>query len=139
MGSKLSSSYVQPNEVVKASDIDYGFDSQIDNVSLMIQSVLESTQDFVINGKVDEFGDGSSMNISINPIFGICKNTNYPFLQTNKEEPIAVGAGWSVDRIDIVEVKGELVETTEEQRAFIDFDTKEKTLQNVFTRKVEIN
>lgn len=133
--SNLTSSYVQPNEVVKASDIDYGFDSQIKNVALVIKGIMDTQQDFVVNGMVQEYGDGSTMNISVAPIFGIPKETEDPFLETGITEPVAVGAGWEVDRIDTVEVKGELINTTEEQRAFIDFETKEKTLQNVYTRK----
>lgn len=132
--SRLNSANVQANEVVKATDINFGFDAQITNVSKMIQSILETRQDFVINGIVEEYS-GGGMNVKVNPVFGVCKTTENPFVETGITEPVSIGEGWSVDRIDILEVWGELITTAEEQRAFIDFDTKEKTLRNVDTQK----
>lgn len=133
----MKSSKVQQNEVVKASDIDFGFESQINNVSVALQGIIDATRNFIVAKPdvVEGYDDGSTMNIKINPIFGICHSTGIPFVNTEVTEPIAIGSGWTVDRIDTIEVKGTLTDEVEEQRAFIDFDTKQKTLQNVKTQK----
>lgn len=141
----MKSAKVQSNEVVKATDINLGFESQIQNVAIAIQGIMEARQDFIIgdkNGIVQEYNDGSSMNIKVLPIFGICKATGIPFVETEITEPVAIEPGWSVNRIDTIEVRGALTDEVEEQRAFIDFETKQKTLQNVKTQKwqkLEIN
>lgn len=133
---KLTSSKVQPNEVVKANDITFGFDSQIDNVASLMKGLLDANNNFVINGVVTPGSSG--MTVDIGAILGVNKDTGTMFLNTDKTENVSLSNGGDDTRIDIIEVRGNFLDTTQEQRAFIDFDTKEKTLQNVYTRK-ELN
>lgn len=137
---KIQFTRVQPNEVVKATDFTFGFDSQVNNITTVLQAVLEAEKDFVINGEVTPYSSG--MNVSIAPIFGIAHDTGDMFVNTEKTEPIGIGDGWSVDRWDIIEIKSIVENKATEQRAFIDFDSKQKTLQDVPTKKelsIDIN
>lgn len=131
----IETTKVSDNEIVKASDWIYAFDSQITNISTALQAVLESNQDFVINGKVKKAGDGGSMAVDVSPIFGICYSTGQQFLGSEDTENVSIPSSSTYDDIFTVEVKGVYEEYDNEQRAFADFETGIKTFQYIDTKK----
>lgn len=130
----LSTSTVQPNEVVKAEDWDYGLTAQVQNIGVALASVLESRQSFVVGGKVTPYA-GGGLNLSIAPIFGVVNDTMNNFLDTGKIEPVPVSPSPGDNRIDVVEVQGAWEEYDLQQRAFMDFETDVQTFQNINTKK----
>ena len=125
--------HVLDNEIIKASDFEFAFEQLIINVSKATQMLMESTQDFVINGKViPDVG----MNVRVNPIYGVCKSTGLPFGRTETTDETIGFEGSSSGRIDILEVKGDWETFDEQQRAFNDPDTDTKTYQYVDTKKL---
>lgn len=130
----LSTSTVQPNEVVKAEDWDYGLTAQVQNIGVALASVLESRQSFVVGGKVTPYA-GGGLNLSIAPIFGVVNDTMNTFLDTDKIEPVPVPPSPGDNRIDVVEVQGAWEEYDLQQRAFMDFETDVQTFQDINTKK----
>ena len=132
---------IQPNEVVKADDFEFGFEAQIDNISRAFQGVFEPNQNFVIGGRITPYYQGG-MNVSIAPIFGVCASTEKSFIDTNKIEPISISQAGNDLRIDIIQVRATVEDYDEQQRSFSDFETGVNELRYVFTRqryKVETN
>lgn len=131
----LISSNVQANEIVKAEDFNNAFDSTIDNVAKMAASILETSHDFVIGGKISKVS--GSWTVAIAPIFGLCASTAIPFCDTESNNNVSVNPGDTTngDRYGIIEVRGNYATFNEQQRAFNDMDTDTITYQYVDTQK----
>lgn len=131
--STFTTAHVLDNEIVKANDFEFAFENIVTNVSKATQMFLESTQDFVINGKVTPY---QGMNVRIAPIFGVCKATGIPFGRT---ESAVMEYGFEESengRVDIIEVQGDWQTYDNQQRAFNDPDTDTQTYQYVDTKKL---
>ena len=132
--STFKTAHVLDNEIIKASDFEFAFEQLVENVSKSTQMILESNQDFVINGKVLPY-DG--MNVQISPIYGVCKSTGKPFGRT---ETAVMEYGFAISenggRVDIIEVQGQWETFDSQQRAFNDPDTDTQTYQYVDTKKL---
>lgn len=129
----FKTAHVQDNEIIKANDFEFAFEQLVENVSKSTQMMLESNQDFVINGKVLPY---QGMNVQVSPIYGVCKSTGKPFGRT---ETAVMEYGFEEStsgRIDIIEVQGDWETYDEQQRAFNDPDTDTQTYQYVDTKKL---
>ena len=124
------------NEIMKAADVTFGYDSSIDNVAVALKAVLSnSAGDYVIGGKVKPYGSGG-LNVSIEPIFAYKDSTGVCVAETDTTEPVSFEeADSSLDRIDIVEVMGEVEGYDSQSRKFNDPSTGTKTTQTVNTKK----
>ena len=124
------------NEIMKAADVTFGYDSSIDNVAVALKAVLSnSAGDYVIGGKVKPYGSGG-LNVSIEPIFAYKDSTGICVAETDTTEPVSFEeADSSLDRIDIVEVMGEEEGYDSQSRKFNDPSTGTKTTQTVNTKK----
>ena len=131
--STFRTAHVMDNEIVKANDFEFAFEQLVENVSKATQMFLESEQDFVINGKVVP---ATGMNVSVSPIYGVCKSTGKPFGRTEMTDETIGFAGSSSGRIDIIEVQGDWETYDNQQRAFNDPDTDTQTYQYVDTKKL---
>ena len=131
--STFTTAHVLDNEIVKANDFEFAFEKIAENVAKSTQMILESNQDFVINGKVlPDVG----MNVKVEPIYGVCKSTGIPFGRT-EEAAMEYGFEESANgRIDIIEVQGQWETYDNQQRAFNDPDTNIQTYQYVDTKKL---
>ena len=131
--STFNTAHVLDNEIVKANDFEFAFEKIAENVSRATQMILESNQDFVINGKVLPY---QGMNVKVSPIYGVCKSTGVPFGRT-EEAIMEYGFEESTSgRVDIIEVRGEWETYDNQQRAFNDPDTNVQTYQYVDTKKL---
>ena len=131
--STFKTAHVMDNEIVKANDFEFAFEQLVENVSKATQMFLESTQDFVINGKVlPDIG----MNVKVSPIYGVCKSTGIPFGRTEETDETIGFEGSTSGRVDILEVQGDWETYDNQQRAFNDPDTDTKTYQYVDTKKL---
>lgn len=131
--STFKTTHVMDNEIIKANDFEFAFEQLVDNVSKATQMFLESTQDFVINGKVIP---ATGMNVSVSPIYGVCKSTGKPFGRTETTDETIGFEGSSSGRVDILEVQGAWETYDNQQRAFNDPDTDTQTYQYVDTKKL---
>lgn len=124
----FNTSRVLGNEIVKADDFNFGFESLIHNISKFAQMIFECKKDFVIGGKVTV---DSGTNVKIAPIFGVCASTGEPFGMTEQSDVISITQDDYHSRVDIIEAKGEWVTYDEQQRAFNDLDNDIVTYQNI--------
>lgn len=131
----LISSNVQANEIVKAEDFNNAFDSTIGNVAKMATSILESSHDFVIGGKIEKVS--GSWTVSVAPIFGVCKDTEVPFCDTEASQNVSLNPGDTSAGVKhgIIEARGSYETFNNQQRAFNDTDTDVITYQYVDTQK----
>ena len=131
--STFKTTHVMDNEIVKANDFEFAFEQLVENVSKATQMILESNQDFVINGKVLP---DTGMNVRVSPIYGVCKSTGIPFGRTEATDETIGFKGSSSGRRDILEVQGDWESYDNQQRAFNDPETDTKTYQYVDTKKL---
>ena len=131
--STFKTTHVMDNEIVKANDFEFAFEQLVENVSKATQMILESNQDFVINGKVLP---DTGMNVRVSPIYGVCKSTGIPFGRTEATDETIGFEGSSSGRRDILEVQGDWETYDNQQRAFNDPETDTKTYQYVDTKKL---
>jgi hypothetical protein len=131
---KIETAVVQENEIVKATDVTHGFDSLVDNVSLLLNLIVERNTDFIIGGAVTA-DPVESMNVYIGPITGYSSDAELCVADTEKIGPIPFVAAGAQDRIDLLQIKGMYEEYDEQQRAFNDPSTDVKTYVNVKTKK----
>ena len=83
--STFKTAHVLDNEIIKAKDFEFAFEQLVENVAKATQMFLESTQDFVINGKVIQANPlNPDMNVKVSPIYGVCKSTGKPFGRTER-------------------------------------------------------
>lgn len=128
-GAFLTTGRVEGNEIVKSEDFTYSFQSLIGNISKFSRMIFEAEKNFVIGGNVSV---ASGLNLSIAPLFGVCKSTGVPFGFAEELQGVtfAVTPGAS-DRIDILEVKGVMRDFEQQQRAFNDLDNNTITYQTI--------
>ena len=130
----FNTSNVMDNEIIKANDFNFAFEKLIENVAISTQMMLESTQDFVINGKVSPIP--GTMGVKVAPIYGVCKSTGMPFGNTAEDTDIEYLFDAAPNgRVDILEVQGDWEEYDTQQRAFNDPDTDTQTYSYVQTKK----
>ncbi len=131
--SVFNTTNVLDNEIIKANDFTFAFEALISNVAKSTQMMLESNQDFVINGKVLP---DSGMKVKVSPIYGVCKSTGVPFGRTEIADDLQYAFDPTTNgRVDILEVKGDWETYDNQQRAFNDPDTDTQTYQYVNTKK----
>lgn len=134
--SNFKTAIAAENEIMKAVDVTFGYDSSIDNVAVALKAVLSGADsDYVIGGKVKQYGAGG-MNVAIEPIFAFCNNTEVCVAETVQTEPVSFEeADNELDRIDIVEVCGTPEGYDQQQRKFNNPSTGTKTTKTVNTKK----
>ena len=95
------------NEIFKATDFNFGYDSIIANIATAMKAVLSGSEgNYVIGGKVKPYGSGG-LNVSIEPIYGFCNSTGVCVAESDTTEPVSFEeADSSLDRIDIIEICG---------------------------------
>lgn len=126
----------EENEIMKAVDVTFGYDSSIDNVAVALKAILSNSPgDYVIGGKVKSYGSGG-LNVSIEPIYAYKNSTGVCVAETEITEPISFEeADSSLDRIDVVQVQGVEEGFDTQSRKFNDPSTGTKTTQTVNTKK----
>lgn len=102
----------EENEIVRADDLQYGFDSQFTNFAKLAKAIICQDKDFIAGGKIVK---NAGLTMAIDPVIGISKANNGIFL-TNNVSFVAIEAGSSSSRIDTVILKMDLVKDTESQQ-----------------------
>lgn len=134
--SNLHTAIAEANEIMKASDFTFGYDSSIENVTTALRVVLSnSAGDFIIGGKVKPYGSGG-LNVSVDPIYAYHDSTKTSVAETEITEPIAFERADDLfNRIDIVQVRGIKEGYDTQLRKFNDPQTGAKTNRQVPTKK----
>ncbi len=134
--SNFKTAIAAENEIMKATDFTFGYDSSINNVAVGLRAALSNSEgDYVIGGKVVPYGSGG-LNVSIEPIYAYCNSADVCVAETDTTEPISFeAADDSLDRIDIIEVCGVEESYDSQSRKFNDPSTGTKTTQTVATKK----
>jgi hypothetical protein len=135
--SNFSTAVTTANEIVKAVDFSYSHDQAINNIALGIQAIMtDGGKDFIIGGKVKPYASGG-MNVVIEPIYGHCASSGVDFAETlSSQQPISIeDADPALDRIDIIQVRGQEEPYDYQDRKFRNPTTGEETTQNIATKK----
>ena len=124
------------NEIMKATDFTFGYDSSIANVATALRAVLSnSSGDYIVGGKVKPYGSGG-LNVSIEPIYAYKNSTQMCVVETEVTEPVSFErADDNLNRIDIVQIRGVEEGFNAQSRKFNDPATGTKTLKTVATKK----
>lgn len=136
---KMVSSNVQENEILKAVDVNNGFDAQISNITKALQCLLENKQDFVIgSNELVKYNSEkeSDWTLRLDPIYGVCHSTGIGFLDTEVSTIAVQQPTNGYARRDIIEVCGVMETINPQKRSFIDFDTKSTVVDSVDTQKI---
>jgi hypothetical protein len=134
--SNLSTAVTVANEIVKAVDFTYSHEQSINNIVLALQAVLaKGSGDYIIGGSVTVYPSGG-LNVSIEPLYGHCAGSMIDFVETEKTQPVSFDmAHPSLDRIDIIQVRGVAKEYDYQDRKFRDPASGVESTQNVATKK----
>ena len=124
------------NEIMKATDFTFGYDSSIANVATALRAVLSnSSGDYIVGGKVKPYGSGG-LNVSIEPIYAYKNSTQMCVAETEVTEPISFErADDNLNRIDIVQVCAVEEQYDSQSRKFNDPAIGTKTTRTVPTKK----
>jgi hypothetical protein len=134
--SNLSTADMVANEIVKAVDFSFTNNQVINNIAVVMNSILaKPNQDMVIGGVVRPYQSGG-MNVAIDPVFAHCGTSGINVVETEIKQPISIEtADQSLDRIDTIQVRG-LDELYDHQdRGFRDPETNIETVDNIPTKK----
>ena len=134
--SNFKTAVAAENEIMKAADVTFGYDSSIDNIATALKAVLSNSNgNYVIGGKVKPYGSGG-LNVAIEPLYAFDNGSGVCVAKTETTEPVSFEeADSSLDRIDIVEVCGVVEGYDSQSRKFNDPSTGIKTTQTVYTKK----
>ena len=134
--SNLKTALAMENEIFKATDFNFGYDSIVANIATAMKAVLSNSEgNYVIGGKVKPYGSGG-LNVSIEPIYGFCNSTGIAVVESDVTEPVSFeDADSSLDRIDIIQIRGTETGYDSQSRKFIDPSTAIETTQTVNTKK----
>ena len=134
--SNLKTAIAAENEIMKAADVTFGYDSVIDNIAVAMKSILSGSEnDYVIGGKVTPYSSGG-MNVSIAPIYAFKNSTGKCVAETVKTEPVSFEeADSALDRIDIIEVLATETTYDTQTRAINDPTTGTKSYVSMATKK----
>ncbi len=124
------------NEIFKATDFNFGYDSVIFNVAMAMKLILSGSKvDYVIGGTVTPYSSGG-LNVSIAPLYALCNSTGICVVEGDITEPVSFEeADSELDRIDIIEVCGTEVGYDSQLRKFIDPLSGVETTQTINTKK----
>ncbi len=123
----LQTTRVEENEIARADDLQYGFQSVFDNFAKFSKSHTGITQNYLVGGKVEKgtVTTDSKWNLTVAPLIGLCSNTG-TMVVNSESEILSVEAAGSSVRIDNVYVRGYIDEDgdgTDTVRAFKDGNT----------------
>ena len=124
------------NEIMKATDFTFGYDSSIANVATALRAVLSNSPgDYIVGGKVKPYASGG-LNVSIEPIYAYKSSTQLCVAETEVTEPVSFErADDNLNRIDIVQVCAVEEGYDSQSRKFNDPSTGTKTNRTVPTKK----
>jgi hypothetical protein len=133
--SNFSATVTLENEIVKAVDFTYSHEQTIKNISVLLNGILSNgIHDLVIGGFVTPYSSGG-MNVSIAPIFAHSGSGN-DVVDTEIQQPVSFeAADATLDRIDIIQLRGIEEAYDYQERKFRDPATGIKTTQEIATKK----
>jgi len=128
--SDIATARVEPHEIAKAEDFEFGFQSLIRNSAILNRMLTSSGIDFVIGGEVRAVP--GTMGFTVDALWANGKALGWPAYSGGVSQPVTVAAPASFPRRDIVQVRGVLEGFDNQQRAFF-----EPELQSVQHRNID--
>ncbi|WP_024468671.1 hypothetical protein [Treponema pedis] len=101
---KITTVKINPYEIAKASDMDTGFQSFLENAALITSLVVSAERDFVIGGAIIP---GAGLNVLVKPFIAFCKDTGQLYCKATDTIVEFYKASAVHDRIDVITVSGE--------------------------------
>ncbi|GHU65106.1 hypothetical protein FACS189447_03460 [Spirochaetia bacterium] len=130
---EISTSIAHENEIVKSADFEHGFGSLIKNIALLDKMLVSSSVDYLIGGTV-KADHANSMNVYVEPLFSNGKTVQLFGYLDHNSPLIALNPSGGEDRIDLLQIKGELEDYDEQQRAFYDSESESEIYLDVKTK-----
>ena len=146
--SGMTTTNLQDNEIVKASDLQLGGDGGIDNISFVFKAMTNCVNNVILGGKLKANTSGSGLSAKMDPIIGYHQDSDKMFVdhkgqvymdgETEPADYVSFMAAESQDRRDIVEVKADIITAVEQSRQFYDPDTESTSYSQVDVEKRQI-
>ncbi|MCQ2577565.1 MAG: hypothetical protein MJ176_03425 [Treponema sp.] len=146
--SGMTTTNLQDNEIVKASDLQLGGDGGIDNISFVFKAMTNCVNNVILGGKLKANTSGSGLSAKMDPIIGYHQDSDKMFIdhkgqvymdgETEPADYVSFMAAESQDRRDIVEVKADIITAVEQSRQFYDPDTESTSYSQVDVEKRQI-
>ena len=133
MGDLTKTKY-SARSIAKEEDFTYGETAEIQNLSILLEQVIKSTNNFIITGGEISQRATPSMNVEIAPILAFNKATGNLIYSGSILGPISLVNGGAADRIDIIEVRAKETDYDAKIRAFKDPATGVVSYQSVDTK-----
>lgn len=146
--SGMTTTNLQDNEIVKASDLQLGGESGIDNLSFVFRTMTNCENNVILGGKLRANTTGSGLIVKMDPIIGYHQDSDKMFLdhkgqvymdgETEPADYVSFMAAESQDRRDTVEVKADVITAVEQSRQFYDPDTESTSYSQVDIEKRQV-
>lgn len=101
---RITTINISPYEIAKANDINYGFQSIIENIALITNLAVQSERDFIIGGGIEP---GQGLNVIVKPFIAFCKDTGMLYCKSVNTKVEFYKSSSINDRIDVITVSGE--------------------------------
>jgi len=101
---KITTININPYEIAKADDINYGFQSIIENMALITNLAVQSERDFIIGGGIEP---GHGLNVIVKPFIAFCKDTGMLYCKSVNTKVEFYKSSPINNRIDVITVSGE--------------------------------
>ncbi len=101
---RITTINISPYEIAKADDINYGFQSIIENMALITNLAVQSERDFIIGGGIEP---GQGLNVIVKPFIAFCKDTGMLYCKSVNTKVEFYKSSPINDRIDVITVSGE--------------------------------
>ena len=112
----IATTRVEPHEIAKNEDFEFGFQSLIRNMALLDRMLMSSDIDYIAGGFVRAIA--GTMTCSVEAIWANGKGSDLPAFQDTESEPVNLIAPAVYPRIDIVQVRGHFEAYDKQRRAF---------------------
>lgn len=110
---KITTVKTNPYEIAKAADIDYGFQSIVENTALIINLFTQAEHDFIIGGAVIP---GTGLSVVVKPFIAFCKATGKLYCSAEELIVELTIASAVHDRIDVLSITGDGWESYQEEK-----------------------
>ena len=101
---RITTINISPYEIAKADDINYGFQSIIENMALITNLAVQSERDFIIGGGIEP---GQGLNVIVKPFIAFCKDSGMLYCKSVNTKVEFYKSSPINDRIDVITVSGE--------------------------------
>jgi hypothetical protein len=128
----IATARVEPHEIAKKEDFEFGFQSVIRNTAILDRMLTSANVDYVAGGFVRAIN--GSMTFAVDALWANGRAVDLPAYNDAASNPAAVAAPEVYPRYDTIQVRGILESFDTQRRAFYEPELKVVLFQNIDTK-----